>query len=579
MVKSDNHRIYSPCVDNKFGYPRTMWLRKREDEKLPGLHLYPTDEEPLDPHALKLVRVSMILPILGERGCWRYGLRIHDYAGEKIATFMPAAPSDKFWPDWRAPLEARGLALLVKGDVGDAATSVTMHKNKPDDADPEQDQNKIGWLNPIAIAFRDKPIPGILGMIDVNRDGNGLGGTPILKAIDKGGARSALIAKPDVETMRRAIGWSALFAERPGIRERRSALEDLFDPKRGSKLGDRNPFGSNALWNLAALDAMGGTFVADWDGEKKQICWSWAPPDDKTNVEASPDDKTNVEASEAALQHAKWLAQQLGLGPIEKAMPTIYKVSSPGRAAAPPFADIKLKDGNAEDRLQALATLLDDCPNTEPVAIVIDSSELQALATLLDDCPGAAPPALWAAGAAPPVLWLLAKALAAEAGRLIPDEVSEVFQPLKDGFVKHKKDGFVKHKKDGFVKHKKDAGQQVDWARFFNAIGRFFLKPQSPVLVRLDAVKRADGVDAAPDWNEFATRAVDLFDDPLKTAQLVFDADAAAPEAIRRYDRVWPSLYREHLVGGNAAVQFELTLDPKHFLLDVSHLDEERSSI
>ena len=115
---SPQHRVYSPRQQNPFGHPRTLGLRVRKGENM-SFDLYPTDGRPLSAGVLRLSTASMILPIIGERGCWRGGLCIHDSNGRYVATFAPAHCGDRGadWPDWRAPLEARGLALLGPVDI------------------------------------------------------------------------------------------------------------------------------------------------------------------------------------------------------------------------------------------------------------------------------------------------------------------------------------------------------------------------------------------------------------------------------------------------------------------------------
>lgn len=194
----------------------------------------------------------------------RPGFMLVDESRQPIAMFRPPlfGKDAAGWPDWSVHLALQGLMLFHSEleDAGAGSEGMEQVVLLAERAMEAPKKATRAWINPLIVAFRNgRVVPGY-------RDSEL---TDLAAPFEKLVARQtlsgpyALIPRSSPDTLRRLLGWRAVFGSGAA---KNSALGGLFDGR------DRD-----CLRNLAVLDALGGAFVAEWDAGLLE--WTWNEPD------------------------------------------------------------------------------------------------------------------------------------------------------------------------------------------------------------------------------------------------------------------------------------------------------------
>ena len=224
-------------------------------------------------------RATILAPTAGALARYRNGFRLLNADNQgHLCDYVAPASRDRgsVWPDWRFALEERGFTLFQKGTIAPAEEPEIAVLNRSAARYPDGGSLN-GWLNPLVIALRDDVLaPGF--------DGDPSIGTPIGVTVD-GASEKGLIPELDMRTARRAVAWRAVWGY--GI-SRPSCLAALFDPARPHReqsqragrefdVADYTRLFGAPLAELAALDSMGGSFLATRESRSGVLKWGWRP--------------------------------------------------------------------------------------------------------------------------------------------------------------------------------------------------------------------------------------------------------------------------------------------------------------
>ena len=470
---------------------------------------------------------SILMPLVGGE-TFRNGVSVRDPKnGELLADFVPHCEEfDASWPDWRFVLEARGYALLVKGQrpLGppEAFLSSEVVATPPDGY-------KGGWINPLAIAFGNEvPVSGF--------NGNGGGLIAIGSAIKNAPVRS-LIPDLDLDGARRFVAWRAIWGSggRPvpaaPSRSTPSVLAALLEraPSNGA------PF-SQGFAELAALDALGGVFIAGRSPSGEAVEWRWRPVEEL----GVPDS-----------QLADYLADQLDLSTAadedtDGVLPTTWSWRHPDGWTRPDMVRLDTAPGNGNENrgtrhcLEALANAAGSAEPDGPARdLGPDWPTVRVVAGMLLEAFRGTPPA------------------AAEA----------IFGPLKSAFVTRQEELWV------------------DGKALLRVFVRQFFTPRSRVLVRMADTECDDRIDSTEFTKVYGHQAIDLFRSPggeAETLRVVMDTrtvDARGNGTVHvpsetAHDSHWWVAFWRHCTAGHAGERFRLMGRGRAFRLDVSRLDE-----